>query len=343
MTKTLARLAALAVTLQAATLPARAQDAAEFYRGKTVRFVVGVGVGGGFDAYARMIAPHLAKELGANVIVENVLGAGGLLSLNQTYSAQPDGLRLLIVNGTPAGLGQLLGQDNLRYDLTKFAHLGIIAAYPWMWVAGLKSGIGKVADAKARDGKPKTVRWGGTGPSDGPADGAATTCEALQLDCRIVLGYKGSAEIALAMERGETDSLYVSDSSAAAYVQGGQAVAVASMGRVRSPLLADTPTVFEQASLSPEQEWLLDFRANLNDLGRILVTTPGVPADRLAFLRGAVQRALTSPELITEGEKTQRFIAFQSAGRALEIANKALTSAAPDKIVRMRDIIFNRQ
>ena len=316
----------------------RAEDAEAFYRGKTVRFIVGVGVGGGFDAYARMIAPHLSRELGATVIVENVLGAGGLLSLNQTYSAQPDGLRLLIVNGTPAGLGQLLGQDNLRYDLLKFAHLGVIAAYPWIWLAGNTTGIRTVGDALAAD----IVRWGGTGPSDGPADGAATTCEALKIKCKVVLGYKGSAEIALGMERGEVDALYVSDSSASAYVQGGQAHAVASMARVRSPLLPNTPSVFEQTKLTKEQEWLLDFRANLNDLGRILVTTPGVPPDRLAYLRAAIERTLTNPELIAEGEKTQRFVSFQSPAKALEIAEKSLTGVSPEQIARMREVIFSR-
>ena len=315
-----------------------AEDAAEFYRGKNVRFTVGVGVGGGFDAYARMIAPYLSRELGATVIVENIVGAGGLLSLNQTYAAAPDGLRVLIVNGTPAGLGQLLGQENLRYDLTKFAHLGIISAYPWIWLTGRKTGISTVADAIAAP----AIRWGGTGTADGPADGAATTCEALQLKCNIVLGYKGSAEIALAMERGEADALYVSDSSAATFVQAGQAHAVASMARVRSPLLPQTPTVFEQAKLTADQEWQLDFRANLNDLGRILVTTPGVPEDRLQFLRGAIERVLNNPELIAEGAKTQRFVAFQPAEKALELTRKALTGVPAPQVARMRQVIFGR-
>lgn len=333
------RLLALAFAiLSAASQSCMAQDAESFYRGKNVRFIVGVGVGGGFDAYARMIAPYLSKELGATIIVENLVGAGGLLALNQVYAAQPDGLRLLIVNGTPAGLGQLLGQDNLRYDLMKFAHLGIISAYPWIWLAGHKTGVRNVSDALAGG----EIRWGGTGPADGPADGAATTCEALKLKCNIVLGYKGSAEIALAIERGEVDALYVSDSSAASYVQAGQAHAVASMARARSPLLPATPSVFEQAKLSPQQEWLLDFRANLNDLGRILVTTPGMPGDRLAFLQAAVRRALTNRDLIAEGEKTQRFVAFQPPEKALEIAGKALTGVPPEQIARMREVIFNR-
>jgi tripartite-type tricarboxylate transporter receptor subunit TctC len=324
--------------VSAATGPASAQDSgAAYYKGKTVRFIVGLGVGGGFDAYARMIAPYLSKELDATVIVENLPGAGGLLALNQVSTAQPDGLRVLIVNGTPAALGQLLEQDNIRYDLTKVDHLGIISAYPWIWLMGPKTDVKTVSDAM----KPALkIRWGGTGPSDGPADGAALTCHVLNLDCQIVLGYKSSGDIALAMERGEMDGLYLSDSSAANFVKNGQARAIAAMGRVRSELLPDTPTVFEQIKLTPDQEWWFDFRANLNDLGRILITTPGTQADRIAFLRAAVKRALTNPELLAEGQKTQRFVAYQPPEKALEMTKKVLSGINAEQKKIVRDVIF---
>jgi tripartite-type tricarboxylate transporter receptor subunit TctC len=187
------------------------------------------------------------------------------------------------------------------------------------------------------------IRWGGTGPSDGPADGAAITCEALHIDCSIVLGYKSSSDIALALERGEMDALYISDSSGANYVHAGQARAVASMGRSRSALLPDVPTVFEQVKLTPEQEWWLDFRNDLNDLGRILVTTPGVPADRLAFFRDAVKRALTDPALIAEGEKTERFVQYQPPEKALEITRKVLTVVTPEQKERIRQVVFKNR
>jgi tripartite-type tricarboxylate transporter receptor subunit TctC len=246
----------------------------------------------------------------------------------------------MIVNGTPAGLGQLLGQENLRYDLTKFEHLGVISAYPWVWLVGQKNEIKTVADAMKPGVK---LRWGGTGPSDGPADGAAITCEALHLDCSIILGYKSSGDIALAIERGEMDALYISDSSGANYVHTGQARAIASMGRTRSDLLPDVPSVFEQVKLTPEQEWWLDFRNNLNDLGRILVTTPGVPADRLAFFREAVKRALSDPALIAEGEKTQRFVKYQPPEEALEVTRKVLTAVTPEQKERIRQVVFKNR
>ncbi len=331
--------AALVAGLAAASAGgALAQDAgAAFYKGKTVRFTVGLGVGGGFDAYARMIAPYLSKELDSTVIVENLPGAGGLLALNQIATGPADGLRVLIVNGTPAALGQLLDQDNIRYDLTKVDHLGVISAYPWIWLMSPKSDVKTVAEALKPGVK---IRWGGTGPSDGPADGAALTCHALKLDCQIVLGYKSSGDIALAMERGEMDGLYLSDSSAANFVKNGQARAISAMGHQRSALLPDVPTIFEQMKLSPDQEWWFTFRENLNDLGRILITTPGVPAERIAFLRAAVKRALTNPDLMAEGEKTQRFVAYQSPETALEMTRKVLGGVTPEQKKIIRDVVF---
>ncbi len=326
---------ALAGACAAFTGTTSAQDAAAFYKGKTVRFVVGVGVGGGFDAYARMIAPYLGKALDATIVVENQLGAGGLVALNRISTAQPDGLSLMIVNGTPAALGQLLDQQNVRYDLTKLEHLGVIAAYPWVWLVGNHTPVKSVADAKG-----VKLRWGGVGPTDGPADGARITCHALKLDCQVVMGYKGSADIALAMERGEMDAMYVSDSSAAQYVKSGQARAVAAMGDKRSELLPDTPTIFESMKPDDEQRWWLEFRMSINDLGRILVTTPGVPADRLEFLRAGVRKALTDPELIAEGRKTQRFVDFQPPEVARKLALTALGQATPEMRERVRKVVL---
>ena len=81
--------------------------------------MVGFGTGGGFDAYARMIGPPLGKALDATVVVENQPGAGGIIALNRVAASPPDGLTMMIVDGTPAALGQLLGQENVRYDLAK--------------------------------------------------------------------------------------------------------------------------------------------------------------------------------------------------------------------------------
>lgn len=308
------------------------QDAAKFFKDKTVRIVVGYGPGGGYDAYARMIAPYIGRQLEATVVVENVPGAGGLIALNRTAAAAPDGLTVQLVNGTGAILSQIIEAKAARYDVLELGHLGTVSAAPWMWMVGPQSPIRSLADATAPGVK---LSWAGGGPTDGLSDGAAFTCEALRLSCRIVLGYKGSNDAALAVIRGEMDAIYVSDNSANNYAKTSGARPVMTMGRARSRFFPDTPVVFDAPSLDARARWLLDFRTALDDLGRILVAPPRLPPQRLAVLQAAAAKALSDPALIAEGARTQRHIGFVDASRTRRSVEKVLaepTAAQRDDI-----------
>lgn len=307
-----------------------------FFKGKTVRLVVGYGPGGGYDVYARMIAPHISKHLGASIVVENQPGAGGITALNSMSIAQPDGLHVMIVNGAGAALSQLVGSTGVRFDLGKLGHLGTVSASPWVWLVNPKATL-KTPDQMLKAGRD--IMWSATGPIDGLADGAQFTCEALQMKCRIVMGYGGSNQAALAVTSGEMDSIYVSDTSANNYVKSGQNVAVASMARKRSRFFPDTPTIFELAKLSLDQAWLFDFRANVEDLGRILVVPPGMSPERIAYMQQAVKKALTDPDVIAEGERTQRYIDFQDAETTRKRTLSVVTDITPEQKERVKSIL----
>lgn len=320
--------------------PASAQDEAAFFKGKTVRIVVGYGPGGGYDIYARMIAPYLEKEIGSTVIVENQPGAGGLNALNRIYIQKPqDGTQMMLVNGTAAALGQLLEQSNVRYDLTKVGQLGIVSAAPWMWLAGDKSPYKTPAEAIKMT---QPIRWGGAGLTDGLSDGASITCEALQAKCKIIMGYKGSSDVVLALGRGEVDSMYISDSSSNNYVKSGQAIAMAAMSRQRSRLFPDVPTIYEAVQLTKEGEWWIDFRAAVDDIGRMLVTSPGLPAARLQFLQQAVEKALTNPQLIAEGEKSQRYVDYVDADKTSTLVARIITDITPEQKKQVHDVVLKK-
>src|SRR6476469_3055501 len=153
----------LAFCLAAAS--ASAQDAEKaFFAGKTVRIAVGSATGGGYDIYSRLIAPYLARVLGATVIVENQPGAGGLISLNRLYVTEPDGLTLTFANGTSAAFAQLTDQQGARFDLAKFGYLATVGAPPGLWLVGPDSPIKTVK--QAIDAKMKW-RWAASGPADG--------------------------------------------------------------------------------------------------------------------------------------------------------------------------------
>ena len=213
--------------------------------------------------------------------------------------------------------------QGVRYDLSKVGHLGTVSASPWIWIMGQSTTIRTPQEAVAAN---RTFNWSGSGPIDGTSDGAAFTCEALKLKCRIVLGYAGSNDAALAVTKGEMDAIYTSDTSANIYARDGANRAVAVMGRKRSRFFPDLATIFELVKLDDEQSWLFDFRSTADDLGRILIAPPGVPASVLAQLREAVKTALTDPVLVAEGERTQRYVDFIDAYK---------TSAALDRIARI--------
>ncbi len=320
--------------------PACAQSAEEYFRGKTVRIVVGYGPGGGYDIYARMIAPYLSKTLNANVIVENQPGAGGITALNRTMSNPPDGLQIMIVNGLGAALSQLTDQQGVRYDLAKLSHLGTVSASPWVWLVSSNSPIKSVKDVL--DNK-RLYMWSSSGPIDGLSDGAAFTCAALHLECGIVLGYPGSNEAALAVAKGEMDMIYVSDTSANNYVKAGQNRGLATMARVKSRFFPDLPTIFEATKVSPEGAALFDFHSTAENLGRILVAPPGIPADRLAYLQNAVKMALSDPVLVAEGERTQRYVDFIDAETTRKATVSVVADITPAQKKRIVEIIASAE
>ncbi len=333
-TTRLAACAALAAI--ALTAPAARADEAEFFKGKTVKMIVGFGPGGGYDAYARMIAPHFGKRLGATVVVENQPGAGSLTAINRLYSAPPDGLQMMLVNGTAAALSQIVGVSAVRYDLGKMTHLATVSVSPWLWLVPRNGGLQSIDEARKA---PGDILWGAGGPIDGMSDGAQVTCEALNLKCRVVLGYKGSNEVALALARNEMASLYVSDTSANNYVRAGDVRPIANMSRKRSRFFPDLPTVFETEKLSADAEWLLDFHSTVQDLGRIIVLPPNMPSARLAYLQEAARLTLTAKDLMEEGEKTQRYIDYADADSTTKNVDKVVNQLTPAQRERVRKIV----
>lgn len=321
----------------AAAGAARAQDAERaFFSGKTVRLVVGYGPGGGYDAYARMIAPYLSRALGGSVVVENQPGAGGLVALNRIATAPPDGLTMMIVNGSGAALAQLTEQAGVRFDLGRFGYLGTVSASPWIWLVGPNSAIRTPQDAIKLG---KKLNWAASGPADGLSDGAAFTCEALALDCHVVLGYAGSNQAALAVTQGEMDAIYVSDTSANNYVASGGQHVVAAMGRTKSRFFPQSPTIFEALTLTQDQQWLFDFRSKLENLGRILLLPPGLPAARLAYLQAAVKATLADPALLAEGERSERYIDYLDAAATRKNAQDVVSEITAQQRKRVQDII----
>jgi tripartite-type tricarboxylate transporter receptor subunit TctC len=319
---------------------ASAQTAdSSFFQGKTVKIVVGYSPGGGYDVYAHMIAPYLAKSLGATVIVDNEPGAGGLRAIDDLYVAPDDGLTIMLAKGNAALMAQLTRQPGVRYDLAKFAYLGGTGVSPELWVAAPGSQIQSVSDALK---STAVIRWSATGPMDGASDVSAMICEALKLHCRVILGYTGTNDMALALGRNEVDATVLSDASAGAYVKEKNARPVTTLSHARSRYFPNLPTIYEATSLSPDAKFWFDLRSTTAILGRIFIAPPGVSPSRLAVLQTAVRKALTDPALVAQGVKMQYYVEYQPPESTKAAARKILvqTSAADqqriDKVVTMK-------
>jgi len=250
--------------------------------------------------------------------------------------APADGLTIMIVNGTGAAYAQLTDQQGARYDLAKLGYVATLSAPPSLWTVGTHVGTKTLAEAIKAGRK---WRWGASGPVDSLSDGAAFTCEAFKLDCQIVLGYKGSNDAALAVSRGEMDALYVTDTSANHYVQANDLVALATVGRSRSRFFPELPTVFEAARLNAEQEWLFDFRHQVQSLGRILVVPPGMAESRLSFLEAATAKAVSDPQFLAEGDKRQLYTDYIDAAGTRKNAMSIVTAISPEQKKLVQDIL----
>ncbi|GAB6173975.1 tripartite tricarboxylate transporter substrate-binding protein [Paradesulfitobacterium aromaticivorans] len=286
----------------------------EFYNGKTVTFIVATKAGGGYDTYARFVAPYLQKYLpGSTVIVKNVPGAGHVIGANDIYTAKPDGLTI----GTfDKGLiiTQLVGQEGVKFDLNKFTWLGNATSEPRVFIVGANSPFKSVEDMK----KDKAIKLGGTGPGSSSTNDALILSNILGLNMKLINGY-GGQEQDLAMMRGEIDGQIGAYSSMQTMLDNKEAIAVLSIGMK----LGTIPNLRDLAPV--DKKPLVDLEESQAQLSRLMATTPGIPEGRVVALREAIQKAFTDPELLAKADKAKLPIDFMNGEETGKLVSSALT------------------
>jgi putative tricarboxylic transport membrane protein len=318
--------------------PAQAEDAMTFFKGKTVHFIVGYSPGGGYDTYARMLAPYFEKRTGSTVVVENKPGGGGTTSLNQLVRTNADGLTLQIVNGEGMLMAQLTKKAGVAFDMTKLSLIARIAEESHFFLVNEK-----LPDSlKDIIASGKKLKFSANSRVDNLGDYAAITCEALKMNCQVITGYKGSKEAGLAMMNGEVDALTISESSGYRYASGGKAKIIVTIAHKRSALKPDVPTVYEMFNLTPEQKWWFDFRLSINAFGRAVVGPPGIPADRLAYLQKVWKDILTDPAVIAQGVKTNHEFDYATPELMSKAAQQSLHSLTPAQLKAVDEVLFKK-
>lgn len=332
MDKWVRRLFLAAVALAAlAASPALAAPGpdAEFFRGKTVTYIVCAAAGGGYDTYGRLLTRHMSKYMpGTRFIIRNVPGAGHIIGANTIYAARPDGLTIgTFVNGLI--YTQLLEQDGVRFDLSKMSWVGQMAEEGRTLTVSNSSGLETVADLLAAR-EPVLLSTSGIGASNHIE--SRIMIYALDLNARLIPNMQQD-ETELAMMRREIAGVLGSASSLAQFVNQGRGKYLLSIAGARSAV----PGVPQIADFVRREDArpLLAMVETMSQVGRPTAGPPGIPEGRLAVLRRAFDAAVRDPELLAEASRI--LIPVQpSPGEEVEANVKRLLDQPPEIVALMR-------
>jgi tripartite-type tricarboxylate transporter receptor subunit TctC len=329
--------AAIATAILLCTAPTRAEPIADFYRGKTLRMLIGYGPGGGYDIYGRLVAEFLPRYLPGNptIVTQNMPGAGSFVAAKYIYDVAPK-------DGTAFGsLAQTLALDSLtnvnaKIDVGKMPYLGRVVTNTDVGAALAKTGIESFEDVRA---KQFNVGASGGGSTTVLFPTALKTYAGAKF--KLVRGYSGTIDILLAMERGEVDivgayglpGILVSHPG---WLKRGEATILYQASLHRHRLIPNVPALPELAQ-SEEGRQVLRAAASTGDVGRSILTTPGVPAERLAALRAAFQAMLRDPEFLAACEKRNLMIEGATGEEIDDIVRDTLQlpQAVAEKIGQM--------
>jgi tripartite-type tricarboxylate transporter receptor subunit TctC len=326
---------ALVTSLACGRSPAASSDAANFYRGKTVRILVGSPPGGGYDLYARLIAPYLAVKIGATVLVENKDGNGGLAALSALMVRPVDGLTIMHASAEAAIISQMLARPGVTWDVTKLNWLAKTSMAPKLWFVGSNALYPSIKDTF----RANPLTWSATGLADNIRDVAAIISYVLALKSKIVMGYRGAGDMSLAVIRNEVDSGVLSADTALPHVANNSIKPVAILNSRRWHHLPDVPTLSEAAVLPADKIWIVELRQQIGEPHRAMVAAPGVSTDRVEFLRRAFADILTDPALIEEGTKTKREIEYMAGATLQRLVGELMTTAGP-RLPEFRKIVL---
>jgi putative tricarboxylic transport membrane protein len=325
--------------LVAAPACAAAESAAAFFQGKQVRFYTMGSPGGGYDTYMRALIPHLEKKLGVRMLPTNEPGAGGLIAVNRTVNAPADGLTILLVGGETLVTAQLYDAPGVNYDVRKLTWLARVSSEAKVALLGPRSPYASVPDL-VKSVTP--VTWAGSSKIDGNTDFTAIMAHALGMKSKMIIGYKGTGDMNLAIQRGEVDGRVVSEESAALYGPSNGMRVVAVLARTRVEQFPDAPTLFESAKLAPAQARLIDWRASIAGLGRLMVVTPGTPPERVDLLQKTLAEIIRDPAFVAEAKKLSLSANHAGADEVRATVEQAMTLLDKAGLAEIRQIALDR-
>jgi tripartite-type tricarboxylate transporter receptor subunit TctC len=300
--------ASAGLTAQAAKGGFDEKAVGEFYRGKTLRIIVGFSAGGGYDQYSRLIARHLSKYIPGNpaVIADNMPGAGSIIAANHVYNAAPkDGTVVGNISG-PIVLEQLFGTPSIQFDMGKFRYLAVPVSETYLMILTKQAGVTKLDELLGS--KSKQVSMGAI-PGSTVEHAPILLRDVLGANLKVVSGYKGTADVRLAMDSGEVDGFFNTwtSSKVTSYdkVKNGDWVVLAQLSDkpMKDLIVPNVPTI-PQIAKTEEQQLILKYGTSTpNAFGKVYVLPPGTPADRAQALEVAFEKVFADRELLADAKK----------------------------------------
>jgi tripartite-type tricarboxylate transporter receptor subunit TctC len=334
----LAGVARIVAAIAVALLSCAPATAAELYAGKQITFIAGSGVGGGYDLLARLTARHLGRLIPGHptVIVQNMPAAGSLLATNQIYNNAPkDGTTIALIQRGML-LVKLINPAGVHFELEKLNWLGNLASE-----TGLVLAWHTAPHRSARDLFEQELIVGGQTGVD-PEITPRLSNSLIGTKFRIVNGYNGTAEIALAIERGEVQG--IADWSWASFKKQrpdwlrDQRVTLLMQGALqRDRDLPDLPSALDFARNDADRK-VMELFFTQKTVARPVIAPPGIPPDRLAVLRAAFAALASDQEFLADAEKSGLDVAPVSGDAVDKVV--ALIAGAPADVVDRFGRIF---
>jgi len=328
----------VAVTLAAivgVATQAAAQTPEEFYKGKTIDFVIGYPPGGSNDTWGRLISRHLGKHMPGkpNVVPKNMPGAGSFLAVNNVFNVAPKDGTVIAIGAPTMALDEKLGSQGVRFKTGELNWVGRVDSLVNMVFMWKTSPVKTFADAQQREST-----LSGTGAGSTVSIYPTVMNNVYKTRFKLVMGYRGSNEAMLAVERGEVEGHstswvalkvahpdWIRDKSVSILVQ---------FALKRHPEMPGVPTAVELAR-NDEERAILSAIMAASEVGSAFFTTPGLPADRLNALRRGFDATMKDPEFLAEAQRTKLTV-NPVTGEELQKLVAQVSNLAPALLEKVR-------
>jgi tripartite-type tricarboxylate transporter receptor subunit TctC len=328
---------ALAILVLCAAGQTSAQAPEQFYKGKTIDLEIGYPTGGSNDAYGRLLARHLGRHIPGMpaVVPRNTPGAGSFLAVNRVANTAPRDGTVIALGAPTLALDERLGSQGVRFktaDLNWIGRIDSLINIVMMWHT---SKIKSIADAQRIEST-----LSGTGAGSTVSIYPTVLNNVIGTRFKLVMGYRGSNEAMLAMERGEVEGHSTAWAAVKVakpdWIRDKTVNVIVQFALKRHPELPDVPTAVELAR-NEEERQVLAAVLNASEVGTAFFTTPGVPPDRLGALRRAFDATMKDPEFLAEADK-MRVGVSPMTGEELQKLVAQVSGLSPALLDRVRAV-----